>query len=278
MLNRLPRLNNLALPSAIAALLLSPSNSFAQLRPLEQTDWRAFAYVVSGQAGVSRMFDQRASLAGTSGDLWELGSFSLSWRTGRVVLQAAGTAQRFFRENDRFAPPYAGVRTSDDGHLHDSGDYRISTTVRLTPDDAGVLGAVRFGTRLPTTDNKVGLDRDAVDFFATVGGSLTRGLVTVSGDGGVGIHSTRDSTFEQDDVLLYSLRGELRGWLFAPSLELIGQKHGPSHREIRGVEDLGEIRFGLTAGSRRWIRIEGVKGYETFSPDLGLIVTAGLRR
>jgi hypothetical protein len=141
-----------------------------------------------------------------------------------------------------------------------------------------MLAAVRFGTRLPTTDNKVGLERDAVDFFATVGGSISRGMLAVSGDGGLGIHSTRDSTFEQDDVLLYSVRAELRGWLLAPSVELIGQKHGPSHREIRGVEDLGELRFGVSAGDRRWIRIEAVKGYEPFSPDFGFIVTAGLRR
>lgn len=262
---------------ALAALCLSPASSLSQLRPLEQTDWRAFGHTVSGQLGVSRLFDQRASLAGTTGDLWEAGSFFLSWRTGRVVLQVAGTAQRFFSEDERFAPPYTSVRPSEDGKLHDSGDYRISTAVRLTGESSRVLGGLRFGTRLPTTDNKVGLERDAVDFFATVGGSASTGVISASGDVGIGIHSTRDSTFEQDDVLLYSLRGELRLWAVVPSLELIGQKHGPSHRELRGVEDLGELRLGVRAGDRRWVRVEGVKGYEAFSPRAGVIVTAGLR-
>jgi hypothetical protein len=261
-----------------AAILVLPVPSTAQLRPLEQMDWGAFANDISAQVGVSRLFEQRASLAGTTGDLWELGNFSVAWRTGRVVIEAGGTAQRFLDEDERFAPPYPGVRPSDDNRIHDSGDYRIATMVRLTPRSIPFLGAVRFGTRLPTTDNKVGLDRDAIDFFATVGGAFARGRFGVSGNAGLGIHATRDSTFEQDDVLLYSLRGELRGRRVAPSIELIGQKHGPSHREIRGVEDLGEIRIGLKLGERTWMRIEGVRGYETFSPRRGLIVTAGWRR
>src|SRR5688572_11707548 len=118
---------------------------------------------------MSRLFDQRASLAGTSGALWEAGLFTLAWRTGRVVLEASGTAQRYFREDEVFTEPYDDVRPSDDGHRHDSGDYRIGTSVRLTPERSRVTAAVRFGTRLPTTDNETGLDRDALDFFSTVG-------------------------------------------------------------------------------------------------------------
>ncbi len=211
-----------------------------------------------------------------TGNLIEAGNFSLGWRTGRVILEAAGTVQRFFDETSRFAPPYPDVSATADGKRHDSGDYRLSTTVRVTPDAWPAAGVVRFGTRLPATDNTTGLDRDAIDFFATVGALSQTGRTTVAGDVGLGIHSTREQRFEQDDLLLYSLLVSRRIGPVVTSSTVLGQKHGSGHSAIRGVEDLGEIRIGLQAGTLRWVRIELTKGYETFSPASGIIVTAGL--
>lgn len=250
------------------------------MRPLDHADWRLITGngTFTARAGASRLFDQRASLAGTTGDLWEAGIVTLAWRTGRVTLEASGTAQRFFQENERFAEPYADVIPTDDGHRHDSGDYRIGTSVRLTPDDSRVTGAVRFGTRLPTTDNTTGLDRDALDFFGTIGAAGSVSSLLLSGEAGIGIHSTRETRFEQEDVLLYSLRAEMTGFRLVPSVEVLGQRHGTTHAAIRGVEDLGEVRAGIRVGSTFFMSIEGVVGYETFSPARGLIVLAGYRR
>ncbi|MDO8502166.1 MAG: hypothetical protein Q7S20_10015 [Gemmatimonadaceae bacterium] len=250
----------------------------AQLRPLEPINWRLLrgGATVAGEAGFSRLSDQRASLAGTSGDLWEVGNISLAWRTGRVVVEVAGTAQRFFRERSRFEEPYPDVEPANDDRRHDSGDFRISTTIRLTPEEWPVRSAVRFGTRLPSTDNTTGLDRDAVDFFATVGASTLRGGLAFDSEAGIGIHSSREQSFEQDDLLLYASRAEYRGWHIAPSIAILGQLHGTTHAAIRGVENLGELRIGLRAGGRRWIRAEFVKGYEIVSPSSGVIVTGGI--
>ena len=255
------------------------SSASAQLRPLDHADWILIggAGSISARAGVSRLFDQRASLAGTSGDLWEAGIVTLAWRTGRVTLEASGTAQRFFREDERFAEPYTDVVPADDGHRHDSGDYRIGTSVRLTPFGARFTGAVRFGTRLPATDNTTGLDRDAIDFFSTIGGATSIRALALSGEAGLGIHSTRETRFEQEDVLLYSARAELRGLRVTPSVEVIGQRHGTAHAAIRGVENLGEVRAGVRIGSRIFASVEGVFGYETFSPSSGLLVSVGFR-
>lgn len=278
----------LAVPTALACASIAfatlavamPRRAGAQLRPLDQTEWRLFDEnaTLSARIGGSKLFEQRASLAGTTGDLWEIGTFSLAWRTGRVVLEVAGTAQLFFREDGRFAEPYPDVEPADGGHRHDSGGYRVSTTVRLTPERWPIAGAVRFGTRLPTTDNTAGLDRDAADFFVTVGASTSAGMLALSGEAGLGVNSTREARFEQDDLLLYSIKASLRGLPICPSVEALGQRHGPTHAAIRGVENLGEIRIGLRAGDRHWIRLEAVKGYETFSPSSGVIVTAGLLR
>jgi hypothetical protein len=264
----------------IAGLALTPGASVAQLRPLEPVQWRLFTggFTIAADLGASRLFDQRASLAGTEGKLWELGNLSLAWRTGRVVIEAAGTAQRIYDETRTFESPYPDVEPSDDGRRHDSGDYRISTTVRLTPDSWTTKAVVRFGTRLPTTDNTTGLDRDAVDFFSTIGAARAQSLFAVAGEVGLGIHTTREPAFEQDDLLLYSIRGEYRAWKVVPSVALLGQMHGTTHSAIRGVENLGEVRAGLRAGRRRWLRLEVVKGYETFSPSSGVVLTAGLLR
>jgi len=94
----------------------------------------------------------------------------------------------------------------------------------------------------------------------------------------LGIHTTREQRFEQDDLLLYALRAEYRGFSLTPSIAVLGQKHGTTHSAIRGVENLGEMRAGLRIGSRYWVRAEYVRGYETFSPSSGVIVTAGLIR
>lgn len=255
-----------------------PALAAAQLRPLGPAQVSLFrdSGSVRVEAGTARLSGQRASLAGEEGDLWELGNFSVSWRTGRVIIEAAGTVQRRFHETGRFDTPYPDVEPSDDGRRNDSGDYRISTTVRVTPRSSPIDGILRFGTRLPTTDNTRGLDRDATDFFATIGGSGTAHTAFLSAEAGVGIHSTREDRFEQDDLFLYSAGAELRSLPVRPSLTILGQVHGVTHSAIRGVENLGELRAGLRTGGRRWVKLELVKGYERFSPSSGLILSAGV--
>ena len=274
---RNPR-NRLVLVALASAAL--PAAVCAQLRPLEPTPSRLFLESGnwSAELGGARLLDQRASLAGEVGNLWEAGNFTVAWRTGRVILEAAGTAQRFFHRTSTFNAPHADVEPATDGRRRDSGDYRLATAVRLTPYSWPLSGTIRFGTRLPTTDNTTGLDRDAVDFFATIGAARSWLHTAVAAEAGLGIHSTREQNFEQDDLLLYSARAEYEIGGLIPSAAIVGQKHGTGHSEIRGLEDLGEIRLGVRAGISRWVRVEYVKGYETFSPSNGFILTAGILR
>lgn len=250
----------------------------AQLRPPEPFEWRMFdgGRSVSAQVGGGWLRGQRASLAGTDGTLVEAGSFRAFWRTGRVVLEAGGTVQRFFDEESRFAPAEPDVVEDDDGERRDAGDYRVLTAVRLTREGAPVAAALRFGARLPTTDNTVGLDRDATDFLATIGGRTARGRVAVQAEAGVGIFGTRERDFEQDDLLIYALRAEYAAGPLQPMLTVVGQQVGTGHEEIRGNESLGEIRLGVRAGGRRWLLAEVVKGYTAFSPSVGILVSAGM--
>lgn len=267
-----------ALPLAACAVLACAIQAGAQLRPLEPLEWRMFEAerTVSVQAGAGWLPDQRASLAGTEGTLVEAGNFRAFWRTGRVVLEAGGTVQRLFDEESRFAAAEPEVSADEDGTRRDAGDYRVLTTVRLTSERAPVAAALRFGARLPTTDNTVGLDRDATDFFATLGGRAARGRVAVQAEAGVGIFGTRQPRFEQDDLLVYALRAEYAAGSLRPMLTVLGQQVGTGHQEIRGNESLGEVRLGLRAGGRRWLLAEVVKGYTDFSPGLSILVSAGM--
>ncbi len=263
---------------AAAALVALPVAASAQLRPLDPFEWRMYeeGRTVSAQVGGGWLRDQRASLAGTEGTLVEAGSFRAFWRTGRVVLEAGGTVQRRFDEERRFAPAEPDVQPDDDGKRRDAGDYRVLTAVRLTDEGAPVAAALRFGARLPTTDNTVGLDRDATDFVATLGGRTARGRMALQAEAGVGIFGTRQTAFEQDDLLIYALRAEYAAGPVVPMLTVVGQQVGSGHREIRGNESLGEVRLGARAGGRRWLLAEVVAGYTDFSPRLGVLVSAGM--
>lgn len=262
------------------AALLAATPAAAQLRPVEPFDWEMLdgARAVRVELGGAWLADQRASLAGTTGELVEAGNWRAWWRTGRIVVEGGGTAQRFFRERSRFAAAEPEVREAPDGRRRDAGDQRILTAVRLTAEGAAADAVLRFGTRLPTTDNTTGLDRDATDFVATLGGRIVRGGWTLQGEAGVGIFGTRRTDFEQDDLLVYAAAVERRAGPAVLSLAAVGQQVGRGHREIRGNESLGELRLGARTRGRRWIAADAVRGYLPSSPSAGVRVWIGADR
>ena len=279
-----PRRHALAPASVcIAACLLatafaSARPTHAQLRPLDPLDWRAFdaPEPVRLELGIAALEGQRASLAGVRGRLWELGLLHASWRTGRVLFEASGTVFRVFRDQAMIEEPDGGVTVRAGGLRRDAGDWKVATAVRLTPATAPVDVALRFGTRLPTTDNRVGLERDATDFFALAAARWRVGNLSLTAESGLGINGTRDPEFEQSDVWAYVLALDYRrGWLTS-RIELVGQKDGLEHRAPRGTEELRELRLSLRAGRARWLELSLVRGLAEFSPAVGVAVAAGL--
>jgi hypothetical protein len=260
----------------IASLSLLVTPLSGQLRPLEPLNWRVFETSQNAHASVRFGFlqEQRASLAGTRGNLLELGELQLALRVAdAVMLEFAGTPQRFFEDKSRFAPPTGGALTDDDGDRHDSGDYRAGTAVRLTSDLSPTLIVLRFGTRLPTTDNRVGLDRDQIDFFAMLGFQHRRGPLRIALEGGLGINGTRLDTYEQSDVVQYTMHVAWERTI-TPFLTLLGQDD-LKERTIRGNEDLGEARVGVRFGRARWLEATFVAGYRDFSPTTGFLIGGG---
>ena len=258
-------------------LLLVSSPALAQLRPLDQTDFRALdGEKIRVQIGTAIYFSQYASLTGTKGRLIELGDVRTSWRSGRIVVEVAGTIQRFFREESVIGEPADGVTESTPERTRrDAGDYRVQTVLRLTSDTAVTAAIVRFGTRLPTTDNRVGLERDQTDFFASLGAARPVGPLYLMAEAGVSINGTRLSNYEQSDVLIYAATLERRGHLVSAFVSAIGQDD--LHRgSVRGNEDLGEWRAGFRVGNSRWLQAAVVRGFNDSSPASGFVIGAGV--
>ena len=274
-MNRLVRLRSAVL---LATLSLAPTASSVsgQLRPLEPLDWSTVG--VEGHSlelGGGYFSGQRASLAGTEGRLMELGSFRATWSLGRVALGLSGTALRVFEERTVFRDPLDDVVPAEGSYRRDIGDYRVETVVRLAEPKPGRTLALRFGVRLPTTDNLQGLDRDQTDFFSMLAGRVTRGDLAVGGEVGLGINGTRDPENEQVDPILFALsaRYDLGG--ARAVVELTGQHDPRAGGDRRGTEDLGEARLGVEVGRRRWLSIAAVRGWTASSPELGVIVAFG---
>jgi hypothetical protein len=264
----------------LAALALgTPSRSGAQLRPLEPMPWRVFetSNSITFDAGLGLFHDQRASLAGTRGTLLELGNFVGGWRSGRMAIEIAGTVHRRFEDRERYADPHPAV--SDEGPRRtDSGDYSIGTIVRLTPEDPRGLLALRFGTRLPNSNDRTGVDRDRTDFYALLGGRLRHRQLRVSGEAGVGVFGTHDLRYEQADPLLYSLATE---YSLGPATlhgSYLGHRSGFSGWVQRGSESRSEARLGAGIGQRHRLQLLYVHGLAEHSPSRGWLLSVGASR
>lgn len=192
-----------------------------------------------------------------------------------MALQVSGTTFRVFRDDTVFADPLGGARAPDGQNRHDTGDYRVSTLIRLTSEGPPFDALLRFGTRLPTTDNRVGLERDRTDFFSTLAGRYRSGPLAVTAEAGIAILGTRSETMEQVDPLLYALSAGYRIGPVIPTVELVGQHDTRSGSELRGTEDLSEVRLGLRTHGSQWLQLTLVRGLTEFSPDYGLTLQVG---
>lgn len=268
-----------ALLLAIFLVFLGQNGAAAQLRPVEPLDWRGFSSQksVGVSLGVGYLADQRVSLAGVRGDLVELGEVRVAVVRDRFQIEVAGTPQRLLRDERFVEAPTGDARAmSRERARHDAGDYRVATAIALSEPADGSYETLRFGTRLPTTDNKVGLDRDQTDFFAQLGLHRRWTRVTLGAEAGVSINGTRRPEYEQSDVLAYDVSVSYAGARLQPALVLVGQNDLRAER-TRGNEDLAEVRGVLRLGSLRWVEGGVVMGLSEFSPGVGVVLRAGMQ-
>jgi len=267
-----------ALVGVFMTVLASPAA--AQLRPYEPFEWGIFdesSATLGGSVGSVVLWDQRASLAGTQGRLAEIGKYHGFLRSGRIALEIGGAAYRVLHETEPFADPTGGAEGAELGVRTDHGDHLVTTSVLLSNPANAAAAVLRFGSRLPTTDNTVGLDRDALDFYALMGGRFDRGGIRAAAEVGLGIHGTRLSDFEQSDIFIYLLSLTASTPRVRPSLLVLGQTDAVAW-PIRGNEELAEVRVRLRTGEEMWLQVEAIKGLTPFSPGLGFSFAIGAVR
>ena len=264
-------------PLVVLVGLLAAAPAAAQLRPLDPLRWDGDGEAREVRLGAGVFKGQRASLAGTSGRLVELGTYAASVRMGRVRLELGGTALRLFADDSVYSAPVAGARSPNGRHRVDTGEHRLGTVVRLTGSDAPLAAAVRFGVRLPTTDNLEGLGRDQTDFYATVAGRWRRGRADLTAEAGLGVYGTRDPAREQVDPLLFAAGVAWDARPVRLHVEAVGQHDTRRGAALRGIEDLGEVRLSAGLGERRRLTVTLVRGVARHSPDLGLVVESAIR-
>jgi len=265
-------------PPAIVLLLLafSANGARAQLRPLEPMPWRIFEGRTWGlvEAGAGLLDDHAATLAGARGTLFEGGIYRIVVRSGRMSMEAGGTAVWRLDERSTYAAPLDGVRAADDGVRSDAGVLYAASSLRMSPDGWPLDVVVRFGATVPTTSDESGLDRDRTDFFALLGARWRSGPLTLTAENGVGIHGTLQHANPQSDVWVFAFGAS---WDVDEKLravgKLVGRQDGHAY-VIRGNEDLHELRLGFDYGTRVIASARYVRGITRYSPAHG--VRAGL--
>jgi surfeit locus 1 family protein len=274
-----PTAMRLLLPALL--LPLSGTAVSGQLRPLDPVEWRAFDQHVwlVADAGVGMLHNQRASLAGTTGALLEGGNYAVTLRAARLAVSFSGTAVLRLTDEVTFAEPIGAAHPADGRTRHSAGRAIASTLMQVTPDAWPVDILLRFGTVLPTTSHRSGLDRDRTDFFALAALRYVAGPLTLTTEHGVGINGTVLNHYPQSDVWAYGA-GAFVQVPKSPvpvriAAELVGQQDGHGW-QIRGNEDLQEVRVGFDAGNSWLLRARYVRGRTASSPSSGWRVGAGI--
>ena len=260
------------------ATVLATTSVEGQLRPLDPIDMATLDREGGTFAiGVGAFGGQRVSLAGVEGRLLEIGTFEATWSYERIAVRIGGTSFRWFEGQSVYIAPVDDTRPPDGSARTDAGDLRLQTILRLTPAEGRVTGGLRFGVRLPTTDNLEGLGRDQTDFFTTLALRIVDGPWDITIEGGGGINGTRDPKHEQIDPILFAGAARLEAGLIDPILELTGQHDPRSSEDRRGNENIGEARLGVSMGDAQQLTLAGVRGWTSVAPDYGLIVRFSTR-
>jgi surfeit locus 1 family protein len=259
------------------AFLAAPEPAAGQLRPLDPLEWRIFDddVVFVGGAGAGVLWDQPAPLAGTRGTLLEIGTYSLTLRSGRIAIEVGGTALWRLTERDTTEAAVAVVEPGG-GVRQEPGPAYAATAFRFSPDSWPADLVLRFGATIPTTSNESGLERDRTDFFALLGARYSRGALSLSAENGVGINGTLRPGLPQSDVWTYAFGAALDVRALVLAADFVGRQDGHTY-VIRGNEDLRELRLGFDLGRERWLRVRYVRGMAAdAAPAHGLRVSAGL--
>jgi hypothetical protein len=244
--------------AAVVALQLFTIPAVAQDRPLRTSDAEIVAPgTVRAQVGFDFLQDANFPLSGLSGDVFDAGAINVRMGIGKVVeVQFQGIVQEFLSIKQQGAS-FVPLTLSSANSTHDVGDFSLWTKILLLGEtDRRPALAFRFGYEMPNSNQARGIGTNSTNIYAEAIAEKHFGRLAVFGDLGLGILTSPNALYSQNDELLY-------GFAFRYSvnhqINLLGEVAGRySPRKINtalvGTESLGQGRFGvqINAGGLVW--------------------------
>jgi hypothetical protein len=266
----------------LAITLAAAGVTAAQDRPLRTTDT---ATVPPGtlrvEVGFDFLQDVDFPLSGLSGDLTSVGVLNLRMGVGKIVeVQFEGAIQHFLDVKQQGASFVPALQLSGINSTHDSGDFALSTKIRLLPESGHRPSfAVRFGFIMPNSNQARGIGTNTMNVFAVLVLGKHFGRLNVFGNAGVEILQAPNAKFSQNDVLIYGLAFS---YPIHRRVNLVGEVAGRHSTrtidvDLIGTESHSQARLGfqILAGGFQW-DLAGIAGLYANDPHSGF--TFGVSR
>ena len=268
------KLRTAILPFILFAVITSlPQPSSAQQRPLITEDVEP---VKPGYVRADLGFDfaqgKTFPLSGLKGDLSRIGVTTLTFGLApNVEVEIGGTIHNSLAINSRGASAIPLNLTSPNS-TSDTGDFFLATKIKIR-NETNRLPAfgVRFGAQMPNSNQTRGIGLNQTNFFFTTIASKTIGKFRVSGNIGLGIFTSPNELYSQNDLLLYGLSFSRP---INDRVTLVGEVNGRINTRKKppiGTESEGEARFGarLKASGLLW-DVSAIVGLHKNSARSGL--------
>jgi hypothetical protein len=231
--------------------------------------------VIRIETGVEFLQDQRFPLSGLRGDLTKLGDTRLSFGLApNVEFQIEWTLQNFLSIKSRGVTPLSLKLGANGNDTNDFGDATMWMKIKLKNETKRLPAVgIRFGMQLPNSNEAKGIGTNTTNVYGmfTAGKHFKEERLSVFGNLGLGILQAPNSTFSQNDVLLYGLAGLYK---VNERFNVVGEvngRHSTRKRAPLGTEDFSEARIGgqLRALGVRW-NAAGIFGISKNAPKTGL--------
>ncbi len=246
----------------------------AQDRPLQTADAETLPPgMVRAQVGFDFLQNANFPLSGLTGDLTDIGVINVRMGVGRIVeIQVQGMIQQFMSIKSQGAS-FVELNLPGTNSTHDVGDFSMWTKVRFFNEEGRRPSlAFRFGFSQPNTNQTRGLGNNASNVFAEAIIERHFGKFVVFGNLGLGILTSPNALFSQNDEIIYGL-----GFRYPVNkrFNIVGEVAGrASVRTISpalvGTESRSQARLGvqIMAGGLVW-DFAGIGGLTKNDPRTG---------
>jgi hypothetical protein len=257
-----------------AGLLVSAVTTQAQDLPLQTPDAEIMAPgLVRSEVGFDFLQDVSFPLSGLSGDLTNLGVINMRTGLGSIVeIQVQGMIQEFLSIKSQGAS-FVALDLPSSTSTNDIGDFSLWTKILIFKESDHLPAfAFRFGYEMPNTNQARGIGNNATNVYGEWIAEKHFGNLAVFGDLGIGILTSPNAMYSQNDELMYGLAFHY-GW--NKRVSLVGEVNGRyTPRKLipalYGTESRGQGRFGveLNAGGMQW-GLAAIAGLDKYDPHAG---------